>query len=203
MIRKYYLSQIGLLCFGLLIAGGLRAQSWIFAKEKDSIRIFTRPEKNSNLKSFRGEMTVHSTMEKVNELIGNVKNFDWWDDDIQEIKVLKYIPDSLIQYYLIYDVPWPFTDRDLCVEAHISTDKITGIRTVYSVPLANVVPESPDMVRIKQYWQKWVIEPEENGKIYLILEGFVDPGGNIPGWLYNMVITETPLKIMKRLREHL
>jgi hypothetical protein len=41
----------------------------------------------------------------------------------------------------------------------------------------------------------------ENGVIRLILEGFVDPAGNVPTWLYNMVITETPLKIMRRVKK--
>ena len=41
----------------------------------------------------------------------------------------------------------------------------------------------------------------ENGYIHVLLEGFVDPGGNIPPWLYNMVITETPLTVMRALRE--
>jgi hypothetical protein len=33
------------------------------------------------------------------------------------------------------------------------------------------------------------------------LEGSVNPGGNIPAWLFNMVITETPLKMLHSLRE--
>ena len=202
-LLKNKILAILLLIGGFGFTTGLRSQSWEFVKEKDSIRIYIRPEKDSDLKSFKGEMTVLSSMERVNSLIGNVKNFDWWDDDIRGIKVLKYIPDSLIQYYLIYDVPWPFSDRDLCVEAHINTDPVSGVRTVYSVPLQGVVPESPDLVRIKNYWQKWVITPEGDGKIYLVLEGFADPGGNVPSWLYNMVITNTPLKVMTRLRDHL
>ena len=33
------------------------------------------------------------------------------------------------------------------------------------------------------------------------LEGSFDPGGNIPFWVSNMVITQTPFKIMHALRE--
>jgi hypothetical protein len=41
----------------------------------------------------------------------------------------------------------------------------------------------------------------ENGVIRLTLEGFVDPAGNVPSWLYNMVIVETPLKVMRRVKK--
>jgi hypothetical protein len=64
-----------------------------------------------------------------------------------------------------------------------------------------VIPEKPDLVRIKNYWQRWTIEPRENGMIHIVLEGFVDPGGNVPSWLYNMVITDTPLKVMRGVKE--
>jgi hypothetical protein len=137
-------------------------------KEQEGIKLFTRKDDGSSLKSFKGVMDVTSTMDKVCDLLGNVENHDWWDENLREIKVLTYEKDKYFQYYLIYHVPWPFTDRDL---------------------------------RIKKYWQKWTIQPMENGVIHLTLEGFVDPAGNIPSWLYNMVIVETPLKVMRRVKK--
>ena len=179
----------------------VQAQSWNFVKEQDGIKLFTRKEDGVSLKSFKGIMDVTSSMTKVCDLIGNVKNHDWWDENLREIKVLKYEQDKYFQYYLIYDVPWPFTDRDLCVEARVTTDPATGRRTIYAIPLNNVIPEKPDLIRIKKYWQKWTIQPMENGVIRLTLEGFVDPAGNVPSWLYNMVIVETPLKVMRRVKK--
>jgi hypothetical protein len=75
------------------------------------------------------------------------------------------------------------------------------MRTVRATPLEGVVPEKPDLVRIKNYWQQWTMVPIGKGMLHLTLEGSVDPGGNIPSWLINMVITETPLKIMRKVIE--
>jgi hypothetical protein len=180
----------------------LSAQPWEFIKERDGIKIYTRKEPNSSLKSFKGEAYLHAKMETVTSLIGNVKNFDWWDDDIREIKVLLYEKDKHIQYYLIYDVPWPITDRDLVVDAVITTDPVTGVRIVEARPLPDVIPEYPNLIRIKKYWQKWTIIPMQPGIVHVILEGFVDPGGSVPAWLYNMVITETPLKVIRSVQTH-
>ncbi len=33
------------------------------------------------------------------------------------------------------------------------------------------------------------------------LEGFTDPGGIVPAWLLNMVIVETPLKVMEGIKK--
>ncbi len=187
----------------VILAIDLQAQKWEFIKEKEGIKIYTRKDAGSVLKSFRGEADLHTTMEKVCNLIGNVKNVDWWDKNLREINVLLYEKDKHIQYYLVYGAPWPVTDRDLCVDATITTDPVTGIRTIYSVPLLNTIPENPEYVRIKNYWQKWVIQDMKNGTIHVYLEGYVDPAGSVPNWIYNMVITDTPLKIMRGIKERL
>ncbi len=193
-----------LICFAWLVFAleGF-SQAWEFIKEKEGVKIYTRMEKNSSLKSFKGVVDIRTDMEKVCDLLGNVKNVDWWDKNLREIRVLLYEKDKHIQYYLVYGAPWPVTDRDLCVDATITTDPVTGIRTVYSVPLPDVIPENPNYVRIKNYWQKWIVQDMKNGIIHITLEGYVDPAGSVPNWIYNMVITDTPLKIIRGIKNRL
>jgi len=200
-VKDYKLSLgLSFFLYFLILNTNLSAQQWTFVKSEDGIRLYTRKEEGSSLKSFRGVMEIHSTMDKVCNLIGNVNNHDWWDENLREIKVLSYEKDKYFQYYLVYHVPWPFTDRDLCVEANENIDPVTGRRTIVATPLTNVIPEKPDLIRIKKYWQKWTIQSMDNGMIRITLEGFVNPAGNVPSWLYNMVIIETPLKVMRRVK---
>ena len=202
-MRHKCLLSIGFLFFLMIISGSVVAQEWEFIKERDGIKIYTRKDVNTNLKSFKGVMDLNCPMEKVCNLIGNVKNVDWWDKNLREIKILLFEKDKHMQYYLIYGAPWPVTDRDLCVDATVTIDPVTGTRTIYSVPLPNVIPENPDLVRIKNYWQKWIIQPMAKGVVHVILEGYVDPAGSVPAWIYNMVITDTPLKIMRGIKNRL
>lgn len=201
-MKNYYLVILILHVCLLIVAKDLCGQSWEFIKEKNGIKIYTRKEANSSLKSYRGEADLHTKIEKVYALIGNPKNVNWWDKDISEIKILLYEKEKHVQYYLVYDVAWPITDRDLAVDARITTDSLTGVRIVEARPLFNVIPERTDRIRIKKYWQTWTIIPKPNGIIHVTLEGFVDPGGSIPAWLYNMVITETPLKVINSVKTH-
>jgi hypothetical protein len=199
---KYYCLLFVLLpIFQFLKTNDVYGQSWKFVKEKDGIKIYTRVELNSPLKSFRGEVTFKADVNKVNLLVGNADNLDWWDKNISNVKIMEFQKNKLIKYYLVYNVPWPLSNRDLALEAHISTDPATGIRTVLAKPLLNVVPENKDLVRIKKYWQKWTVQPLDKGYVHVIIEGFVDPNGNIPSWLYNMTVMETPYNVLKTLRE--
>jgi hypothetical protein len=183
-----------------LLSFNLSAQTWKFIKEKEGIKIYTREEPNSNIKSFKGVMTMKATLAQVGYLIGNVETFDWWADDIKKIDVLAHEKNKLIRYYLIYDVPWPLADRDLCVEARITINQEKGEKIVEAKPLLNIIPEDKDMVRIKNYWQRWTIQTQKDQTLLLVLEGTIDPGGSIPAWLSNMVISDTPLKVMTSLK---
>lgn len=183
------------------MAKDVTGQSWKFVKEKEGIKVYTRDELNSPLKSFKGEITFKADITKVNLLVGNADNLDWWDKNISDVRIIEFQKDKFIRYYLVYHVPWPLSNRDLVLESKITTDPVTMARTVSAKPLLNVVPENEGIVRIKKYWQKWTVLPMKNGFVHVTIEGFVDPNGNIPAWLYNMTVTETPFNVLKTLRE--
>ncbi|MCX6284938.1 MAG: hypothetical protein NTW31_11975 [Bacteroidetes bacterium] len=199
-VKRSSVLRIAMVFVMILLYPSLFAQTWNFIKEKDGIKIYTRTAEHSSFKCFKGETVFHTTMEKLSMYIGNVQNVDWWDKNVSEIKVIFYEPDKLIKYYLVYDVPWPLNDRDLCVEARITIDPVTGEKIVSAKPLLDVIPEREGIVRIRNYWQKWTLKPEGKNNIHAVLEGFVDPGGSVPSWLYNMVIVDTPLKVMRGIK---
>jgi hypothetical protein len=117
---------------------GQTDQSWNFIKEKDGIKIYNRSEPNTNLKSYRGEADFKTDLNKICSRLGNLDNLDWWDDDIKEVTILHHERDKLIHYYVVYGAPWPVTDRDLCVQVHITKDAEAGSMVVFSEPY--VVP---------------------------------------------------------------
>ncbi|MFA5330623.1 MAG: START domain-containing protein [Prolixibacteraceae bacterium] len=199
-MRKSFKILLLLCFFNFFSAVGLSAQSWTFVKEKEGIKVYTRQESNNSWKSFKGDVTFEASFEKVNSLLGNAQNIDWWDKAITEVKVLGFEENKYIQYYLVYALPWPFKNRDLVTETIISTDTLSGVRTYMARPLPDRVPENPNIIRIKDFWQIWTVEPVGKGFVHVTLEGSVNPGGNIPAWLFNMVITETPLKMLQSLR---
>ncbi len=186
----------------ILLCLSARAQNeWKLAKEKDGIKVYTRDEPGSSVKSFRGETTFRADPEVVLELLVDVENFDEWDEDISELKVLERKEGISFTYYLVYDVPWPMTDRDLCVVAEIQKNEETGEVYIIAKPMSHLVPETGERVRISEYWQKWTIQPHQGGMISLMIEGFADPGGSVPAWLSNMVITDSPLEMIGAVKE--
>jgi hypothetical protein len=185
----------------LMLSSSMAAQSWDFIKEKDGIKIYTRVEAGKTLRSYKGIADINAPAEKIFALMENINNTDWWDKKLTQIKVLLYEKDKRTQYYLVYDLPWPVIDRDLCVDVTITIDKVTGDRKINAIALNKVIPERNDMVRIKDYRQTWTIIPAGKEMTHIVLDGFVDPAGTIPVWISNMLIIESPIKAINGLRE--
>jgi hypothetical protein len=187
----------------LMVSGKTTAQSWNFIKEKDGIKIYTRKEPGKTIKSYKGIAIIKAPAEKVFALLENVNNTDWWDKNFNQIRVLKYEKNRMAQYYLVYDLPWPVSDRDLCVSVTVTIDSLTGVRRITAVPLPGVIPEKKDLIRIRNYQQSWTVKPAGKGLSLVILEGYLDPAGTIADWLTNMLIVDSPLKVIGGVKERM
>ncbi len=179
------------------------AQSWDFVKKKDDILIYSRKESEKNLKSFKGVTEIKEPAEKVFALIEDVNNTDWWDKNLNQIKVLLYEKNKRAQYYLVYNLPWPFKDRDLCVNVTTTIDPVTGVSKITAVPLSGIIPLQDGLVRIKDYRQVWTVKPAGKNLAHVELEFYVDPADNLPDWLLNMLLTNSPINSINGIRKHL
>ena len=202
-MRHYQFLFILMYFFNLMLPCPMAAQSWDFIKEKEGIKIYTRKEAGKPLRFYKGVTDINAPAEKIFALMEDVYNTDWWDKNLTQIKVLLYEKYKRAQYYLVYDLPWPVTDRDLCVDVTITIDPVTGERKITAVSLNEVIPEYNDMVRIKDYRQTWTIIPAGKEMTHVILEGFVDPAGSIPGWISNMLIIDSPFKVISGVKERM
>lgn len=183
-----------------IISVSVTAQHWTFVKEKDGVKIYTRKDAGKSLKSYKGVTEIKAPAELVFALIENINNTDWWDKNLNEIKVLVYEKNKSAKYYLVYDLPWPVTDRDLCVEVKVTFNPVTGVRMLAAGPLPGLVPENSEMIRIKEYRQTWTVTPAGKNLSHVVLEGFVDPAGSIPDWISNMIIVDSPIKAMGEIK---
>ena len=189
--------------FTLIFSCSVAAQSWDFIKEKDGIKIYTRIEDGKSLKSYKGVTDINAPAEKIFALMEDTTNTEWWDKKLTHIKVLLYERNKRVQYYMVYNLPWPVVDRDLCVDVTIALDTVTGEGRFNAVALNGVIPEHKDKVRIKDYRQIWTIIPAGKEMTHIVLEGFVDPAGAIPNWISNMLIIESPIKAIRGLKERM
>ncbi len=186
-----------------LLSFPLAAQTWDFVKEKEGIRIYTRKETGKTLRAYKGIAEIHAPAAKVFALLEDVHHTEWWDKNLTQIKVLGYEKNRSARYYLVYDLPWPLTDRDLCVDVVATHDPATGAGTITAVPLPGLIPVKKEHIRIREYRQVWTVNPSGKDKTQVILEGYVDPAGTIPDWVINMLIVDSPFRIISGVKSRM
>ena len=199
-MKDNYSRFISVFIFSLMISSAIEAQSWNFIKEKEGIKLYTIMEAGESLKSYKGITEINASAEKVFAIIEDVNNTDWWDKNLTGIRVILYEKNKRAQYYLVYDLPWPVTDRDLCVDVRVSIDPVNGVRKLTAAPLPGLVPEREDMIRIRDYRQTWTVTPDGKDQAHVEVEGHVDPAGSIPDWIVNMIIVDSQIKAISELK---
>lgn len=183
--------------------GQLVAQSWEFAKEKEGIRIYTMKAEDKPLKAYKGVAEINAPAEKVFALIENVNNTDWWDKNLSQIKVLGYEKNRFARYYLVFDLPWPVSDRELFVDAQVTIDPETGTRKITAEPLRVNTPPAKERIRINEYRQIWTVRPVSLNRTQVTLEGYVNPGGSLPAWIINLFIVDAPMNSIGEIKKRM
>jgi hypothetical protein len=184
-------------------AGQLPAQTWNFVKEEEGIRVYTRQEAGKSLRAYKGTADLNVPAVRVFSLIENVTATGWWDPNISNIKVLAYERNRNARLYLVFDSPWPVSDRDLYVDVTVTEDNEKGLFRITSVPPARALPAAGDLVRIRDYRQTWTITATGKNSCHIVLEGYVDPAGNIPDWVSNMLVNQSPVHAILGIRKGL
>lgn len=188
-------------CLMLVLPCALPAQSWDFIKEKEGIKLYTRQEAGKTNKAFRGVTVINAPAEKIFDLLDDINNTDWWDKNLTLVNVLHYEKHKAARYYVVYDLPWPLIDRDLCVDVTVTYGKANAESRISVVSVNGVVPEKNNMVRIKDYRETWIVKSAGEGMANVVFEGIIDPAGKIPDWISNMLIVDSPFKSITGLRD--
>jgi len=187
----------------LVFPGLLAGQTWNFIKTRDGVQLYTCQEAGKGLKLFKGVGEINEPADKVFALLEDVNHTEWWTKDVTQIKVLLYEKGKHAQYYLVYKLPWPFKNRDLCVNVTASVNRSTGDRKLTAVPLSGVCVENKEVVRIKDYWEEWKVRPIDKNRSHIEIEFYINPGSNLPHWLLNMILGEAPINTIKALRMYM
>lgn len=175
----------------------LTASHWQLIDEQDSIRVFVKDNPNG-YKSVRMMLNIHGSLENLQARLQDVKGYTDWVYRCISSTQLSKAGDSILEYQVITDFPFPFKDRILTVRSSQKMDD-TGI--LYSQSSAVPIIDTHDQYAVIHHFTSlWKINPISPDKLSIVYEVTTEPGGDIPVWLYNMAVEQGPLKTMKNLK---
>ena len=174
--------------------------NWYLEKEEDNIQVFVSETKGSSLKSFRGVVTVDSSLNSVLSVIADASSYPRWLHNCKSAKTIKRVDESEIYNHIVTDMPWPVIDRDSVVQSIKTVNKTTNQVTIKFVAKPAMIEKLPKTVRITKMNGLWELTPLDNGKLKILYQMSVDPGGSIPKWLVNSLVVDIPFNTLNNLR---
>lgn len=172
-------------------------------KDKSEVKVYVETLENSEIKKFRGVTTINSSLGALTALLHDVQNAPSWIYSVTYAEKIEPIAAENQQYlaYMQISAPWPTKDRDNLVENITTQDKSTGIVTMRMQAKPNLLPIKKGYVRIPQFTGFWQLKPLAEGMIEVTFSALSDPGGSVPNFIYNAMITDTPFNTLVNLRK--
>lgn len=173
-------------------------QGWHLVKETDNTKAYTKDNENS-VKSYKIITYINASKDCVYKKIIDFNHYKEAMKDLKEIKIISNKNDIVIAYW-IFDMPWPFDNRDLITKTVItkSKDKIIIKTSIYK---KHNIPMKENTVRISDYSETYVLESLSHDKTKITLTGRIDAGGGMPGWVQNMFLIDSPLDFLDYVRK--
>ncbi|WP_281649174.1 START domain-containing protein [Parendozoicomonas sp. Alg238-R29] len=175
-------------------------ESWSLEKSKNGIDIYVRSVEGSPIKEFKGVMTLPSTLSAVVALLDDSEAAPKWIYNCQSMDLLK--SDGLKKWsYIVNKLPWPATDRDAIVLSIMRQNPATLQVSIALTAEPELQPEKKGLVRIPEMNAAWVLTPKAGGEVQVTYQAHVNPGGQLPTWLINSLLVDTPFSSLSAMRE--
>jgi hypothetical protein len=175
---------------------------WKFAYEKEGIGVYNRESIGTDLKEFKGEVIVTSTLSSIISVIGDIDNFANWAYQTRKAELLK--TEGTTQYvHVITKAQWPVLDRDIVYKCQISQNPQNKVVTISMDGISNYIPVQKEMVRMPSANGLFVLTPLANNQVKITFQLSANPGGQIPLWMANLVAVDSPFVTLNNLREEL
>lgn len=177
-------------------------EGWVHITTKNDIDIYSKLLPNSPIKALRAEGLVNGRIEDIVAILRDVASAKEWVPNLVDRSYVQNISDTEAVLYDVNDLPWPVTDRDSVVhhKLSISEDQKSLILNFNSTEHENA-PKGKKYIRAIISKGEIVFTPKAN-KTYVRVTILVDPMGEIPKFVVNLVQVNMPYDFIKSLDKY-
>ena len=206
-VAKHVKRPIASVILSLLIVKAILVTNAVWAKETPwdlqrqdgSIRIYSRSVEGSAYLAIKATVLIDAPVQRVSQLMGNGNGCARWRAKCKSSKVLETLSEREQYIYMVLDLPWPASDRDIVV--HSSTEIDAQARTA-TVKLESVSSRHPsaDYVRAESSGQ-FVIREIHGSQVEFTYIMHTDLGGDLPAGMVNSGLAEAAFDDLHRLQQ--
>lgn len=188
----------------LLPAAAVRADNtaWQLVSNRDGIRVYTRDNPGTSLKSFRGVTQLRLRDEyALVALLNDYPDYpDWlhFVDGARELSRRGPL-ERVLRFTTL--LPWPLENREGILDCRVHQER-NGRVVVRLINHPGALPPNPHYIRFPKLSGELTFQRLGNdGQIRVTYQLSLDPGGYIPNWLTNILLRDAPYFTLERLRQ--
>ena len=190
-----------IVCFIFSVSEVTAKDNWELSKKEQGISIFVSKNTHSAMKSFRAEMIVNSRLSALVKVLDDSSIYPNLFHNCKSAKTLKVLSKVESYRYMITSMPWPVKNRDFIVHSKLQQNQ-SNKQVVISVNAKpDYLAQKAGMVRIRNMKARWTFTPMKAGQVRVVYEVNVDPAGNLPKWLVNVMAVDVPFYTLRNLRQ--
>ena len=158
-------------------------ENWKLVKHdrKKGIEIYLRVLSDGNIE-FKGITYIKTSLNSIVALFEDTDSLHKWLYKTKKVTILKRLNDKENYVYSIHNMPFLFSNRDSIVHTTVAQDPESYTVTIRGKATPDYLPEKKGFVRVRQVESFWRFEPQENGNVRIVFQGYGDPGGKIRIW---------------------
>jgi len=207
ILPKYFLNHViesfnmKILLVALISLSTFAQTNWELKKEKDGIKVYLANSEDTKMKQFKVETFIKASPNEIAKAVLDLENNYKWFSNVEKATLLNQVSADEFVFKQIIQVPFPFKNREVVANSAIKYLP-SGVIRIDLKEDPTLIPETDEYVRMPISRGYWILTPTRGGASveYSFLS---DPGGEIPAWLANQFIVNTPFKTIKSLREYL
>jgi hypothetical protein len=175
-------------------------EDWKLNTSKEGMSVYTKVFPDSKFKAIKVELSLDATLSQLVAVVMDVNTGADWVYATKSSALLKRVSASEVVYYSEVKLPWPIHNRDFIAQLKAVQDPATRVVTIYGPVVPDYMPVKKDIVRVRKSEGKWVITPIAKERIKVEYTIRLDPGGDLPAWLFNMFVTKGPAESFENLK---
>ncbi|MFT6407628.1 MAG: hypothetical protein ACJAQ6_001041 [Arenicella sp.] len=174
---------------------------WTLKRDRNGIQVFLSKVPGSKFRAVLSVMELAADTQQLTALAMDFDNCSNWVALCRSAKVIERISPSESYVHSINNAPFPVRNRDVVAHVRWSYDKVSGKVHMRSDATPDRLPKRKGLIRIKNASSEWHFTPKEGGVVLVENYVHVDPNGNVPAWLINLLIVDSPYRTLSNMRK--
>lgn len=176
---------------------------WKETIHDEGIRVFKRLREGSAYEEVRAEARLSGKVEDFLPFFSEPSHYKKWVYGTLESEIVNRSNLSDFVFLGVFKIPWPFENRELVSRIEILRDVALNSITAKLTHADSSLPVNEKNVRVARFESLWKVLPAEEKKVDLSIEMYVEPGGKLPPFIVNLVLSRIQLWSIKNLRKQI